>query len=347
MDHSTMHSSTEGTSTKSLYADLLATSLPEVGYPPNKVDSLLDPSLGAIGQERLDLGHIRRLFGYYEEDAMSKINLGKSLPNCDMKDVLFLSVYICQSTVPDGDYFDIGLSVLDIRYIRRGMKDCRQDIEWPMQAVQSYHFRVKMAEWVPPSDDGKFCFGRSANIIPKKLHATIDDLVRGRDFVIVVSNHNSYVHNFEDFGIDSCFSPLCSINIVSAYNHAMQTSHTHLEGLMSEMNQFYVNIHHPGNAAHYNLRALMGLVTHDAANNKWPKSSGLIRYMAYLATSPVAMYTIGYEQAWVDCFFLAHVRAVGNRRFEAMVKHGKQRAMTYMCVPWAWLKARGKRFGGH
>ncbi|CAH0049836.1 unnamed protein product [Clonostachys solani] len=316
-----MDSSSEGTTTNSLYASLLKDSCLEYLLPPHEFNPPMDPSLGAIGDERLKLGNIRRLFGYCPEERMSFKDLGKNLPKSNMKDVLFLSVYISPATIPHQGYFELGISVFDTRYLRNGMDARRVDRSWAMAAVQSYHLRLTQSGWRMPPGDGRFNFGSSTIISPEQLRACIEDIVRDRDYALVVSNPHSHVHNLQFIGIVTGLDPLCSIDVVSAYNIIMQRRHTSLRALMFEMTLSHADIHHPGNAAHYNLRALIGLATLDAAKNGWSWTSSLLGRMTFIAKCPEAMFADGYGKAWVDWFFRSHRDAVAQRKVEAKTEH--------------------------
>ncbi|CAI6095651.1 unnamed protein product [Clonostachys chloroleuca] len=310
---SPMNPSSEGTTTNSLHASLLKGSHPEHSLPPHKSNPPMGPSLRAIGEERRDLGNIRALFGYYPKGKRYIDN--KTLrEKSHLRDVLFLSVHICPSRIKHQGYVDVGISVFDTRYLDNGMRAGRQDEEWAMAAVQSYHFcLISSNKWGVTLPNTTFNFGRSTVVIPELLPACIADIVRGRDYAVVVSNSHSRPESLRKLGLDLGLDPLCSVDVVGAYNLVMEKHHAGLSNIMSEMCLFQMWTNHPGNAAHYNLRALIGVATLDAAKKEWEWSTDFMWYMTFLAKSPEAMFTEGCREEWVDWFFKAHLKTVECR----------------------------------
>lgn len=324
-----MNPSEEGTTTNSLYASLLEGSQPEHSLPPHKHNPPRGPPLRAIGEERRELTDIRTLFGYYPKGKRHIDN--KTLhEKSHLRDVLFLSVHICPSAINRQGYVDVGISVFDTRYLDNGMQAGRKDEEWALAAVQSYHFCL-----IPNDSQGltranwRFNFGQSLVIMPELLPACIADIVRDRDYAVVVSNPQSRPESLQKLGVDLGVDPLCSVDVVSAYNLVMEKRHTGLGGIMSEMGLFQVWIDHPGNAAHYNLRALLGLATLDAAKKEWEWSTDFMWCMTFLANSPEAMFTQGFREDWVNWFFEAHLETLAclnvaaHRKVEPRIRRAK------------------------
>ncbi|CAG9970958.1 unnamed protein product [Clonostachys byssicola] len=294
-----------------LYPSLLEGSKPELRLPSHESNPPMYTSLRPVGDERRALANIRSIFGYHPRDLMRKRDLGNYIPKShvrDMRDVLFLSVSICPSTIQDQGYVDVGISVFDTRYLDNGLKTGRRDEEWALCAVRSYHFCLVADKWGVTGSDCRFNFGHSTVITPEQLPACVADIVYGRDYVVVVSNPESRPESLQHkLGVDLGLDPLCCVDVVSIYNLVMEERHTKLGSIVAEMGLFRERIDHPGNAAHYNLRALLGVVTLDATMNGWEWSADFIWCAAFIANSPEALYTQGYGKEWVDWFFHAHL----------------------------------------
>ncbi|GAW11610.1 hypothetical protein ANO14919_009570 [Xylariales sp. No.14919] len=142
---------------------------------------------------------IRQLFGYSDTCQLSSAhgasNLGATLPNSSMKDVLLIGIdvdtYQGYEHLPTDPQLHIDVSILDTRVlhhlIHEGLDSMRET-----DALESYQFVVGDSRYCKTASR-KFMFGKSQSIPLGEVKAQVESLVcrGGRDNILVFHGDRS------------------------------------------------------------------------------------------------------------------------------------------------------------
>ncbi|KAJ2995645.1 hypothetical protein NUW58_g1215 [Xylaria curta] len=207
---------------------------------------------------------IRRLFGYSGKCQLSSahkaFNLGATLPNSSMKDVLLIGIdvdtyqgYKHLSTDPQ---LHIGVSILDTRVLHhlilKGPESTRET-----GALESHQFVVGDSRYCKTASR-RFMFGKSQSIPLGEVKAQVESLVcrQGRDNILVFHGDHSDRKALSNLNIQ--LQPLYIIDNVKAAQYPLGLLYRlGLEAMLDTFGIPYANLHAAGNDAHYALRSAL------------------------------------------------------------------------------------------
>ncbi|KAI1748652.1 hypothetical protein F4782DRAFT_516280 [Xylaria castorea] len=213
---------------------------------------------------------IRQLFGYSDTCQLSSAhgasNLGATLPNSSMKDVLLIGIdvdtYQGYEHLPTDPQLHIGVSILDTRVlhhlIHEGVDSMRET-----DTLKTYQFVVGDSRYCKTASR-KFMFGKSQSVPLGEVKAQVESLVcrRGRDTVLVFHGDHSDRKALSNLNIQ--LQPLYVIDNVKAAQYPLGLPYRlGLEAMLDTFGIPYTNLHAAGNDAHYALRSLLMIAATD------------------------------------------------------------------------------------
>ena len=183
----------------------------------------------------------------------TSLDLGQNLVKSNIKDLLIVALDIegvdTGQLLGEGN-FQIGLSILDTRCI------CSSSPE--QYLLQSYNFCVGSPDYCTKAVR-KFSFGQSEDAKIEELRTKIQELVVGRNIILVVHGGKYDVLFLKDIDIDLC--PLYVLDTQKAAQHPLDLDHRcTLQELLILLKCPFGSLHVAGNEATFTLRALLLLV---------------------------------------------------------------------------------------
>ncbi|KAI0859377.1 hypothetical protein F4860DRAFT_271849 [Xylaria cubensis] len=209
---------------------------------------------------------IRQLFGYSDASAHGASNLGATLPNSSMKDMLLIGIdvdtYQGYEHLPIDPQLHIGVSILDTRVlyhlIHEGLDSMRET-----DILESYQFVVGDSKYCKTASR-KFMFGKSQSVPLGEVKTKVESLVcrRGRDNILVFHGDHSDRKALSNLNIQ--LQPLYIIDNVKAAQYPLGLPYRlGLEAMLDTFGIPYANLHAAGNDAHYALRSLLMIAVTD------------------------------------------------------------------------------------
>ncbi|KAI0466721.1 hypothetical protein F4859DRAFT_289198 [Xylaria cf. heliscus] len=236
---------------------------------------------------------IRQLFGYPNTCQLSSVhgapNLGATLPNSSMKDVLLIAIdvdtYQGYEHLPADPQFHIGVSILDTRLlhhlIHEGLDSIRE-----ANALESYQFVIGDSRYCKTASR-KFMFGKSQSVSLGEAKAQVESLVcrRDRDTILVFHGDHSDRKALSNLNIQ--LQPLYIIDNVKAAQYPLGLPYRlGLEAMLNTFGIPYANLHAAGNDAHYALRSLLMIAVIDGQKMEAkPASTNLFSTFSAIARS--------------------------------------------------------------
>lgn len=213
---------------------------------------------------------LRQLLGYGRPtEAAAKLGvpeLGIRLPGTPMKDVLFVGLDIdtyqgYEVLIPD-QQLHVGVSILDTRRLV-ALRDLGQHKGQLAPVIDSYQFTLGESKYCQRARN-RFLFGKTKSVasIPE-LKLEVEQLVEGRDVVLVCHSTNCELKMLRNLGLDLRLIYIIDTNKVAQY--ALQLHYRYdLGRLLDALNISYASLHAAGNDARFCLQALLMLAVKDA-----------------------------------------------------------------------------------
>jgi hypothetical protein len=180
----------------------------ESSISSTETDGVLEPShsekkLQWLEEIRKNIHVLRQILGL---ESAGGTELGQNLPHSNMKDILIVGLDLEHGSLQphnshsikkkkklEGFHFQIGLSILDTRQLHH------RDPEKPL--VHGHQFCTGSDEFVEEASR-KFCFGQSEQITLSTVNIKILELIRGRDFVLVLFDGIADMQMLGKIGLD-------------------------------------------------------------------------------------------------------------------------------------------------
>ncbi|KAI1463712.1 uncharacterized protein F4812DRAFT_446079 [Daldinia caldariorum] len=249
---------------------------------------------------------IRQLFGYSYSDtgqdtgqisslssAHGARDLGATLPNSSMKDVLLVGIdvdtYQGYEHLPIDPQLHIGVCILDTRVlhhlIREGLEPMREADA--SDALESHQLVVGDSRYCKAASR-RFIFGSSQSVPLREVKALVESLVcrEGRDKILVFHGYDSDRKALSNLNIQ--LRPLYVIDNVKAAQYPLGLAYRlGLEAMLDTFGIPYANLHAAGNDAHYALRSLLMIAVTDGQKVELePISKDLFPILSAVALSP-------------------------------------------------------------
>ncbi|KAI1175317.1 hypothetical protein F4777DRAFT_550996 [Nemania sp. FL0916] len=213
---------------------------------------------------------VRQLFGYSDigqlPPARGAFDLGATLPNSLMKDVLLVGIDVDTfqgyERLPIDPQLHIGVSILDTRVLYRIIHEGPDSMR-EADALESYQFVVGDSKYCKTASR-RFMFGESQTVPLDEVKTQVESLVcgRGRDSILVF--HGDHSDRKALSNLDIQLNPLYIIDNVKAAQYPLGLPYRlGLEAMLDTFGIPYANLHAAGNDAHYALRSLLMIAVTD------------------------------------------------------------------------------------
>ncbi|KAK3939211.1 hypothetical protein QBC46DRAFT_438388 [Diplogelasinospora grovesii] len=240
---------------------------------------------------------LRLLFGYADfgyadtcEDmpGPSFRSLATNLPKSSIKDVLLISIDIDTfqgyEQITSDQQFHTGVSLFDCRSLQASGAALQADSE-PDSVIKSLQFTIGDSRYCRRAAN-RFLFGQSEPILLSEVKPRLEQIVSGRDVVLVLHGAMCDFKVLEHLGID--LHPIFVIDTVKAAQHPLGLSYRYsLAKLLEALGISFAGLHAAGNDAHFALRALLMIAVKDAERQtNTPFITSLSKTLRSIALAP-------------------------------------------------------------
>src|SRR3569833_697425 len=269
----------------SLLSHLTSQPMASTKTQPTSIKEYEPIHTGLLRDETLFL---REIFGYADicENGQN-LSLSGSvlrLPTSSISDLLLVAIDIDMldaegyHQIRPNQQCHVGVSLFDPRFIEAGNEPSESEIK-------SLQFTIGDSSYCRRAAD-KFLFGQSEPILISELKPRLQQIVSGRDVVLVLHGAERDLEALENLDID--LHPVFVIDTVKAAQHPLRLYYRYsLEKLLETLDIPFTNLHAAGNDAHLALRALLMIVVKDAESQPCTSCiTALIEILKSVALSP-------------------------------------------------------------